>query len=232
MQRRHLAAGIALWPLAATAQPAQPPTPRVTIPGAPSAAPQPGAPQPGASQPGAGSEPWREALSAGILALVTSQLAVSKAQNDLLKNFAGFEVAEQRSVVQAMQIAGLPVPSQLRVEGEDARVMQQLEAASGAEFDRLYLRAQITGHQELLRLHNGMKAGGTREQKIISTLAAVTAEQHLRILQAIRIVRPEAARPPPAPRRRGRRRCPGPGRPRPALAAPAWRTGSPSGWAA
>lgn len=173
MQRRHLAAGIALWPAIAAAQPAQPPAPSVAIPGVPGNAP-------------AGAEPWREALSTGILALVTSQLAVNKAQNELLKNFAGFEVAEQRSVVQAMQLAGMPVPSQLRVEGEDARVMQQLEAASGAEFDRLYLQAQIAGHQELLRLHNAMKAGGSREQKIISTLAAVTAEQHLRILQAMR----------------------------------------------
>lgn len=170
MHRRRLATGIAgaaLLPVLAAAQPA----PNVTIPGAPAA--------------GGRAEPWREALATGILAMVTSQLAATKAQNELLKNFAGFEVAEQRSVIQAMQLAGLPVPSQLRVEGEDARVMQQLEGASGAEFDRLYLRAQIAGHQELLRLHNGMKASGTREQKIISTLAAVTADQHLRILQAM-----------------------------------------------
>ncbi|WP_165585623.1 DUF4142 domain-containing protein [Roseococcus sp. SYP-B2431] len=170
MHRRSLATGIAaaaLLPALAAAQPA----PNVTIPGTPSAR--------GAA------EPWREALSTGILALVTSQLAATKAQNELLKNFAGFEVAEQRSVIQAMQLAGMAVPPQLRLEGGDARVMQQLEAASGAEFDRLYLRAQIAGHQELLRLHSGMRASGTREQKIISTLAAVTADQHLRILQAM-----------------------------------------------
>ncbi|WP_424810733.1 DUF4142 domain-containing protein [Roseococcus sp. YIM B11640] len=178
MQRRHVAAGLAGTTLLAAGEAmaqAVPPAPRVTVPQAPGAPPS----------RGPATDPWRQGLEAGILSLVTSQIAESRAASPQVKAFASFEVAEQRSIVQAQQLAGLPVPPQLKVEGDEARLVQQLETASGEEFDRLYLRLQLASHQQLLALHQRFRANGSREQKIISTMAAVTAEQHLRLLQGI-----------------------------------------------
>ena len=63
-------------------------------------------------------------------------------------------------------------------------MLRELQAAETG-FDRLYLRLQLVIHQDLLTLHARLKAAGAREQRIISTLSAVTSEQHLRILQSL-----------------------------------------------
>lgn len=125
------------------------------------------------------------ALAGGTFALNSSQLAATRAEHAGLRAFAGFEVAEQQALLQAMQLAGLPLPATVMMPGEKLRMMQQLQELQGRAFDAMYLRGQITGHEELLAAHQALRAGGSREERVISTLAVASIEQHLAMLKAM-----------------------------------------------
>ncbi|MDB5412635.1 MAG: hypothetical protein JWR10_970 [Rubritepida sp.] len=124
-------------------------------------------------------------LAASTFAVMTSRLAATRATAATVKVFAGFEIAEQGAIMQAMQIAGLPVPAQVQIDAEHAQMQSQLEALNGAEFDRMYLQGQLTGHRELLALHQRSASSGTREEKVISTIAIAGIEQHIAMLQGM-----------------------------------------------
>lgn len=125
------------------------------------------------------------ALMGNVFSTQTSDLAPSRAQHDIVKAFAHFEAAEQRSILQAMQLADLPVPSTVPMPAEKTQIFQQLQALQGPEFDRMYLRTQLQGHQELLQAHQGLLAAGSKDEKVISTLAVTSIQQHIAMLQGL-----------------------------------------------
>lgn len=124
------------------------------------------------------------ALMGNQFSTQTSDLAPGRAQHDIVKAFAHFEGAEQRSILQAMQIAGLPVRA-MPLPPERMQVVQQLQGLQGAQFDSLYLRVQLQGHQELLQAHEGLVAAGTQDEKVISTIAVAGIQQHIAMLQGL-----------------------------------------------
>ncbi|MDB5369023.1 MAG: hypothetical protein JWP20_581 [Roseomonas sp.] len=123
-------------------------------------------------------------LAASTFATTSSQLALTKAESPIVKVFAKFEVAEQESILRATQLAGITVPQSVQLDSEQAQMLQQLQGLSNAEFDRMYVRGQLAGHQELLTLHQRRLTAGTRDEQIISTIAVATIEQHIAMLQA------------------------------------------------
>ena len=126
------------------------------------------------------------AVQGGTFLMQTAQLGATKAQRPELRRFAPFEVTEQQGIMQALAATGQAVPAPPPT-AEKAAMLQQLQAANGAEFDRLFLMAQIQGHQEALTVYNAIiqTSGGPATDKAIAILAADRIREHLALLQAI-----------------------------------------------
>jgi putative membrane protein len=126
------------------------------------------------------------ALAGGAFSMQSSDLAKARATSPALKQFAELESEEQRAVMQALQIAGIPVPSSVQLPAEKSEMLRRLQAVSGTEFDRMYLAGQITGHQELLQLHTAAAQNAqTPGERAISTVAVPAIRTHVAMLQAL-----------------------------------------------
>lgn len=124
-------------------------------------------------------------LAASTFSLTSSEMALQKAQAPAVKTFAQFEANEQRATMQAMKIAGIPMPAQVEMDAQKMQMTQQLRGLDGAQFDRMYLQGQTMGHQELLQLHQTLLTSGTREEQVIATLSVASIQQHIAMLQAM-----------------------------------------------
>ncbi|QEM17636.1 DUF4142 domain-containing protein [Mucilaginibacter rubeus] len=81
------------------------------------------------------------------LSLATSQIAVSKATNKNVKEFAGFELGEAIAVIGVLKDLGTSVPPM------DAKAKATLEkiksTPAGLEFDKVYIKVQLENHEFL-----------------------------------------------------------------------------------
>jgi putative membrane protein len=156
-------------------------------------------PAPGAAdQPGpAETKHQQDTMRVGSLSLATSRLAVQKAQNASLKQFANFEVAEQETiaeVLKSMQGAAVTTgqgkatnaEAQDQMDAKGKEMLQKLQKASGVEFDAEYLKGQKEGHQELLKIQESyISSGRVREEVNVSKLARGQIKEHLTLLDTI-----------------------------------------------
>lgn len=128
------------------------------------------------------------AVQGGAFLMQTAQLGATKAQRLELRRFAPFEVSEQQGIMQALAATGSAVPPPPPT-AEKAAMLQQLQSANGAEFDRLFLMAQTQGHQEALTVYNAIvqTSGGPATDRAIAILAADRIREHLAYLQAIQL---------------------------------------------
>lgn len=124
------------------------------------------------------------AILNGNFAKATSQLALERATNDAVRQFAELEVAEQTAVATAF---GVPADAPLAIPEDKAAMLQQLEAAEGAEFDMMYLDGQIMGHEELRDIHSSYAESGSDPMARGASIVGVTGiDSHLVMLNAIR----------------------------------------------
>lgn len=108
------------------------------------------------------------------LSIRASQLAVDKATQKNAKEFAGFELEEAIAVVKVLTDMGTAVAP----ENEEGNAfIEKLKAASGNEFDRLYMEAELTNHEFLRDLAKSYLGNGVER-----TTAAEKEAQHLATL--------------------------------------------------
>lgn len=123
------------------------------------------------------------ALLGGNYAIETSRLALERATNAVVRTFAQLEIAEQEAT--AMAFGAEPGMGGLRED--HAALVAQLQAMEGAEFDRMYIDGQITGHEELLDIHRTYAAQGSDPMARGASMVGVPAiESHLAMLRGIR----------------------------------------------
>lgn len=128
----------------------------------------------------------QNALSGMAFALASSQLANSQAEASTVKTFATLESEEQMAFAEARGMAGLTRPTPAAMNAEHRTLLQGLQGTRGAEFDRMYLRGQMLGHNELLQLHMAMaKSAATKEERMLGTVAVPAIRSHLAMLQGI-----------------------------------------------
>lgn len=133
----------------------------------------------------------RLTLMAGTLAKQTSELALQKASHPKVKQFAGFEVAEQTAMAQVLTNQPSPPPAPLG--DKHAAVLKSLQDVSGAGFDRAYVNAQIEGHSELLTIQDAFTLGKGQDTASllatdtahIATLAKAMIQMHLTLLKEL-----------------------------------------------
>ncbi|KAA2241222.1 DUF4142 domain-containing protein [Salinarimonas soli] len=127
-------------------------------------------------------------MMVGSVALETSKIALEKARNDDVKQFAKFEAEEQQTVAEIIRSMGDPsstASTQSMPQGDMAQMVEKLRGTqAGAEFDRMYVMGQIQGHQELLKVQEEYIRGGQNMHvKHIAMLAAGRIREHIEDLQ-------------------------------------------------
>jgi predicted outer membrane protein len=128
----------------------------------------------------------------GSLSLATSRVAVEKASDPMVKEFAKWEVAEQETVadiLKSMEIDGkaegaLKPPAEPELEAMldagDKASLDKLKAASGKDFDQAYVTAQLDGHKMLLTIQEDyLKVGENREHLSVTKLARGQIKEHI-----------------------------------------------------
>jgi putative membrane protein len=151
-------------------------------------------PAPGAAdQPGeAETKHMQETMRAGSLSLVQSRLAQDKAQDAKVKQFAKFEVDEQTGIAEVLksmqgatgQGAAPNAEAQGQLDDKGKQMLKRLQDAKGADFDAAYLKAQLDGHQELLKIQEAyIGSGKVREHVNVAKLARGHIKEHIAMLQ-------------------------------------------------
>ena len=140
-----------------------------------------------------------ETAQVGALSLATSRVATEKASDAMVKQFAEFEVAEQETISDVLMSmkadpsaaqGALKKPSEAEVEAmipaSEKEKLTQLQGMSGAEFDKMYVTAQLEGHQKLLTIQEDyLKAGTNREHLSVAKLARGQIKEHITLLEDI-----------------------------------------------
>ena len=189
MDRRHLLAGLAA---AVAAAPALAQTQTAPIPVSPSPAPTAGPAGAGQSL-GQAEQQWlQQTMMVGAVALQTSQIALEKAEDDDVKQFAKFEVDEQKGLAEVLQSMLEPsatastTPATPQLQGKHAEMVQKLQQAkSGETFDREYIKGQAEGHRELLQIQQSFIQSNPRNREALNVakLARGRIQEHLELLQ-------------------------------------------------
>jgi len=133
-----------------------------------------------------------ETKKVGSLSLATSRVAVEKASDPMVKEFAKWEVAEQETIadiLKSMEMDGkaegaLKPPSdsevQAMLDAEAKTALEKLKSASGAAFDKAYVAAQLDGHKKLLAIQEDyLKVGQVREHLSVTKLARGQIKEHI-----------------------------------------------------
>ncbi|WP_238313105.1 DUF4142 domain-containing protein [Methylobacterium crusticola] len=141
-----------------------------------------------------------DTLAVGAMSLAASRVALKKAKDDDVKEFAQFEVAEQETIAdvlkamrdQTVAASGqVQPPSEPEVTGQldpkGKAMLEKLEGAkAGSAFDREYVKGQIEGHQALLKIQDAYLATGKdRENLGVAKLARGQIKEHLVLLAGI-----------------------------------------------
>ena len=138
-----------------------------------------------------------ETAAVGSLSLATSRVAAEKASDAMVKKFAGFEVAEQETIADILMSmkadpaaaeGALKKPSDADVEAmlapADKDMAMKLAGLSGAEFDKMYVTAQLEGHRKLLTIQEDyLKIGRNREHLDVAKLARGMVKEHISHLE-------------------------------------------------
>ena len=124
------------------------------------------------------------------LSLVTSQIAVNKATNKNAKEFAGFELGEAIAVTGVLKDLGTPVPP---MDAKATATLNKIKAAkAGAEFDKVYIQAQLENHeflrdlaQDYLTKGKGKPGAAENQGRHLATLSLAVFKEHVAITSRI-----------------------------------------------
>ena len=124
-----------------------------------------------------------------LFEIQSSELAVEKSQNEEVRQFAQHMIEQHRmtteQVTSAAQAAGM-TPAAPQMNAMQQEMLSQLQAATGAEFDRTYLQQQGQAHEMALSLHRNFgEQGDTQQLQQVANQAVPIIEQHISQLEGI-----------------------------------------------
>ena len=139
----------------------------------------------------------KDTMTVGSLSLLVSRIAQGKAKHPMVKQFAGFESAEQDGIADVLKGRMMPgmkpmgtikPPTDAELEGNlDAdgktAVQKFRDLAAGPDFEKSYVQAQVDGHKKLLGIQDAYLQGADDEtETAIAKLAKGRIQEHLVIL--------------------------------------------------
>jgi putative membrane protein len=197
MDRRVVLTGIAAVAVApaALAQQAQPVTPQSTAPQSGGAA---GGTYSQAAQGGqaamgqAEMQHLQQTMMGGAFALQTSEIALQKAKDEDVKQFAQFEVDEQRTIAEVLRSMMEPSGTASgasaaapQLDAKHAEMVKKLQQAQAGEaFDKMYVDGQLQGHEELLQIQETYLKSNSRNREHVNVakLARGHIKEHVQVL--------------------------------------------------
>ncbi|MCW6509442.1 DUF4142 domain-containing protein [Lichenifustis flavocetrariae] len=182
-------AALAATPVLAQSNP-PPPNPQTP---APAPAMKIGAP---VSASAAAETHMKSTMMVGSLSLLISRIASPKVKHPMLKQFTGFEIAEQETIADIIKTMMMPAaPSGTVKAPTDAELMGNVDAAgkamvekmqamkAGPEFERDYIKAEIEGHRKLLQIQEAYLAAPDNIDEVnVAKLARGMIKEHLVLL--------------------------------------------------
>jgi len=119
----------------------------------------------------------------------SSRLAASKGVSTEVKELAGKLLTDHQKSTAELKAAASQVNVTVTpaLDAEKQAMIDQLKAASGAEFDRLFIEQQKTAHRKALALLQSFASGGDAAPlKAFATKAAGVVEGHIEHLNGMR----------------------------------------------
>jgi putative membrane protein len=141
----------------------------------------------------------QQTMQLGMVALESSRIAMNKVRNDDLKQFANFEVQEQTTLSEVLR--SMMDPSATAATGsassQSGQPAMQMDASArdmmqkmqnqqaGAEFDKMYLEAQLQGHRDLLQVQERYLQSNpqNREHMNVAKMARGHIREHIAMLE-------------------------------------------------
>lgn len=117
----------------------------------------------------------------------SSRIALQKTQNAGIRRYADMMIKHHQKTTADTMAAARKAGMNPSPPAPDAGItasLGELQAASGADFDRLYLGQQVPAHQAALDLHQSYGAGGDQPAlKATAKRAVPIVKQHLAAAQ-------------------------------------------------
>jgi putative membrane protein len=123
------------------------------------------------------------AAASDMFEIQSSQMALTRAQNPAVRQYAQMLITHHTQTSQqlmaAAQASGMSPPAPMQIPLVQ-RMLGQLQSASGANFDRVYLTQQVPAHEMALALHrNYAQRGDTPALRTVAAAAVPLVQQHL-----------------------------------------------------
>jgi putative membrane protein len=128
-----------------------------------------------------------EAAEAGMAEVAAGRLAVQKAQDPMVKQFAQRMIDEHTAANgELMKLAGsrgVPLPSE--PDRSRSKELDALQKRSGADFDRAYMNGQVADHQKAVTLfERKAKSGQDPELSQWAAKMLPTLREHLQMARS------------------------------------------------
>lgn len=128
-----------------------------------------------------------EAAMAGMAEVEAGRLAVQKASSPAVRQFAQKMVddhaAANAELMKLAQTKGVAPPAEL--DRSHRRAVTALEKQSGADFDRAYMKMQVSDHEKTVsRFEKQAKSGQDAELRAWAQAKLPTLREHLRMARA------------------------------------------------
>ena len=137
----------------------------------------------------------KETMTVGSLSLMLSRIAQPKVAMPRLKQFIGFEIAEQETIASILKAIENARPRAARsprratprscknLDAAGQSAVEKLRQTSGAALDREYLRAEIEGHNRLLEIQEAyLRSPDNLDETNVAKLAKGMIKEHLALL--------------------------------------------------
>ncbi len=126
----------------------------------------------------------RMAMSSDMFEIRSSEMAQEKAEAEAVKSFAADMIKDHEKAEADMKAAAekgnAQLPASAELAPKHAAMLQQLEAADGADFQTLYVDMQAQSHMEAVALFRTYAGSGDNEAIVAFAKATLpTLEGHM-----------------------------------------------------
>jgi putative membrane protein len=123
-----------------------------------------------------------KAAEGGMMEVQAGQIAAQQGEDQKVKDFGQKMVtdhtANNAKLSALAQTKGITLPAAL--DAKDQAMLTKMQGMSGEKFDKAYLKAQVNGHQKMLKLMQAEEKTGTDpDLKSFATATAPTVQEHL-----------------------------------------------------